>query len=121
MMIAHWRRQPLSFRRCDARGRFSRSCSGVGEAGGSSKAASRAGEGDASSEVRHGHKRQVTKDPKKGLFELPRHHYRNRVVCRVPGAHGKAHIAHSKSFAVCNTRQRAHGIHVSVKCSWHTA
>ena len=70
---AHWHRQPLSFRRCDARGRFSRSRHGVGEVGGSSKAASRAGEGDASSEVRHGHKRRVTTDPKKGLFELPRH------------------------------------------------
>ena len=54
------------------------------------------------------------------LLGLERH-YRNRVVCRVPGAHGKAHIAHGKSFAVCNTRQRAHGTLRPVKCSWHTA
>ena len=36
-------------------------------------------------------------------------------LCRVPGAHGKAPKAHGKSFAVCRTRQSAHGNQGSAK------
>ena len=36
-------------------------------------------------------------------------HYRIRVLCRVPGAHGKVPEAHGNSHAVRCTRQTAHG------------
>jgi len=36
-------------------------------------------------------------------------HYRIRVLCRVPGAHGKVPQAHGKTYAVSCTRQNAHG------------
>jgi len=36
-------------------------------------------------------------------------------ICRVPGAHGKAPKAHGKPFAVCRTRQSAHGNQGSAK------
>jgi len=42
-------------------------------------------------------------------------HYRSRLVCRVPKAHGKGRKTHSKRFAVCNTRQNTHGIQLSAK------
>ena len=42
-------------------------------------------------------------------------HYGRRPLCRVPGAHGKAPKAHGKPFAVCRTRQSAHGNQASAK------
>ena len=39
-------------------------------------------------------------------------------LCRVPGAHGKAPKAHGKPFAVCRTRQSAHGNQGSAKPSF---
>jgi len=38
------------------------------------------------------------------------YHYGISVICCVPEAHGKDHNAHGKIFAVCSTRQTAHGI-----------
>ena len=40
---------------------------------------------------------------------------RETPPCRVPGPHGKAPKAHGKSFAVCRTRQSAHGNQGSAK------
>jgi len=40
---------------------------------------------------------------------------RETPLCRVPGAHGKAPKAHGKPFAVCRTRQSAHGNQASAK------
>ena len=45
-------------------------------------------------------------------------HYGRRPLCRVPGAHGKAPKAHGKPFAVCRTRQSAHGNQGSAKPSF---
>ena len=42
-------------------------------------------------------------------------HYGRPPLCRVPGAHGKAPKAHGKPFAVCRTRQSAHGNQASAK------
>ena len=42
-------------------------------------------------------------------------HYGSQGVCCVPEAHGKGYFAHGKAFAVCNTRQSAHGIQTSAK------
>ena len=36
-------------------------------------------------------------------------HYGKQGICRVPRAHGKATNPHGKGFAVCCSRQRAHG------------
>ena len=45
-------------------------------------------------------------------------HYRSRLVCRVLKAHAKGEKTHGKDFAVCNTRQSAHGIQLSAKRSF---
>jgi hypothetical protein len=38
-----------------------------------------------------------------------RHHYRNRVLCRVSKTLGKGYFTLGKAFAECNTRQRTLG------------
>ena len=50
------------------------------------------------------------------LCTLP--HYARPAVCRVPKTHGKGLFAHGKAFAVCCTRQTAHGKQASIKRSF---